>query len=582
MKFHNILRTSAILFGVLTIFSSCNDFLTIYPTDKTIAEDFWKTKSDVKEMVNGVYKSMIASGIQEREIIWGGFRSDELAKYSNYSSSSLDNISAVNLLPTNGYNTWGAFYSVINSCNIVLKHAPGVMDLDPEYTEGDYQETRAQMLAVRALCYFYLVRTFRDVPYTTHAYEDDDSVMTIPQTTPDSVLNYCISDLKDAEQHIMKSGAYGDWRDVGYMTRDAVDALLSDIYLWRASMTHSTADYEQSIAYADKVISSKDTYYRANYSDNVNISNNSDIYHLYDGSEAFQRIFVRGNSLESILELQYDGTNNSNTSLENYYYKSASGSSTSILMASQIFNAIGTDVNTIQGTKAYGNTKDYRYWNNVYGVNNEEATQLSIRKFVSNSNSVVSTSSTVGETKDNSRAYDYYQQNWIIYRLTDIMLMKAEAEVQIATSDSDEMALRKAFNLVQVVNKRSLSDDSKDTLQYSDYNTKEGMELLVLAERERELCFEGKRWYDLVRYCYRHMSGVNIDAKMADQTTWPSLYSPMLKLIVRKYVSGGDAVSFKMKSEPYLYFPISESEIKVNGLLQQNPVYVQTESTSKN
>ena len=69
-------------------------------------------------------------------------------------------------------------------------------------------------------------------------------------------------------------------------------------------MTHSTADYEQSIAYADKVISSKDTYYRANYSDNVNISNNSDIYHLYDGSEAFQRIFVRGNSLESILVMR--------------------------------------------------------------------------------------------------------------------------------------------------------------------------------------------------------------------------------------------------------------------------------------
>ena len=38
----------------------------------------------------------------------------------------------------------------------------------------------------------------------------------------------------------------------------------------------------------------------------------------------------------------------------------------------------------------------------------------------------------------------------------------------------------------------------------------------MLNERERELCFEGKRWFDLMRYCYRHMTGVNINQKLAD------------------------------------------------------------------
>ena len=37
-----------------------------------------------------------------------------------------------------------------------------------------------------------------------------------------------------------------------------------------------------------------------------------------------------------------------------------------------------------------------------------------------------------------------------------------------------------------------------------------------------------------------------------------------------------------MKSEPYLYWPILESELKVNNLLKQNPVYIQEKSTSKN
>jgi hypothetical protein len=86
-----------------------------------------------------------------------------------------------------------------------------------------------------------------------------------------------------------------------------------------------------------------------------------------------------------------------------------------------------------------------------------------------------------------------------------------------------------------------------------------------------------------MRYCYRHMQGVNISQLMADNTAWPALYQPMLKMIIRKYSgeSGGDAVSYKMKGEPYLYWPIQESETKVNNLLKQNPVFFQEKSISK-
>ena len=87
-----------------------------------------------------------------------------------------------------------------------------------------------------------------------------------------------------------------------------------------------------------------------------------------------------------------------------------------------------------------------------------------------------------------------------------------------------------------------------------------------------------------MRYCYRHMEGVNIRSKLADATAWPELYQPMIRMIVRKYGQGGegDAVTYKMKSEPYLYWPILESETKVNNLLKQTPVYIQEKSTSKN
>ena len=577
--------------GTIAALTACNDFLTIYPTDRIVGSEFWKTKADVDQMVDGCYQSMISYDIQERAIMWGAFRSDELVKLTDYNDNTLDNIAAVNILPTNRYSKWDAFYRVINNCNIVLNHAEDVMAEDPEFTQGDYQVVRAQMLALRSLCYFYLVRAFRDVPYTNHSYEDDSQVEMHEQSTPEVVLQHCLDDLQEARRYIMRSGAYGryDWRNKGYFTRDAVDALMADIYLWRAAMTHSSSDYQQAIVCADSVINSKHAFYEF-YKEYDITEQEKDIYHLEKGELAMYTIFNtnQGNSHESILEWQYNGRDNSNVALQNYYYQSGNENSyrqTSILMASQIFTTVDQNANNDQGQKIYLSKNDYRFWNNVYNANNEEALQLSIRKMVDASGTTVGLTGTVGEAKSNSRGFREFRQNWIVYRLTDVMLMKAEALVETAANDSDQVVLRQAFDLVQAVNKRSMLKTANDTLKFESFKSKEEMELLVLAERERELCFEGKRYFDLMRYCYRHMEGVDIRQRMADQGAWPELYQPMLKMIIRKYSGGGgegDAVSYKMKSEPYLYWPIEESETKVNSLLKQNPVFIQEKTTSKN
>lgn len=592
---YNKIRCAAVAtLGVLAL-SSCNDFLTITPTDKTVLEDYWKSKDDVDQMVNGAYKYLTAGGIIERFIVWGEYRSDEVVKYPGRTSTDLDNIAAINLLPSLGYNSWADFYKVINTCNLVLEHAPAVMDIDPKFTEGDFKTVRAQMLALRSLCYFYLVRSFRDVPYTTEAFENTNQILRGPQYAPEVVLQHCIDDLLEAEKSIYRYGTFGttDWRNYGLFTRDAVDALLADIYLWRGSMNHSASDYQLCVDYANKVIQSHNNYYQTNYSGMNSGSSSSDIYHLYRGSVAMENIFQQGNSRESIFEIQFDGSSNSNEKFASYYYQAEKDKSDpGIFYASKVMGSIDDGATPISDNCMFSTKNDYRYWNSCYKVDNADETNFKIRKMVENMESTIVPDADKTKLKESTtRSFTNVKQNWIVYRITDVMLMKAEALTQLA--GEDEAQLRQAYNIIKAVNDRSLyivSDAEqvkKDSLKFSDFSTQEKLEKLCLQERGRELCFEGKRWYDMIRYCYRHMTGVDASKMLYEidpnggSGSYPKLDSYFISLMGRKYSTGGDAVKVKMLNEAYLYWPIQQREIKANEDLHQNPVYVETKSTER-
>ena len=558
--------------------SSCVD-TELLPYNKTVDEDFWQTKSDVSSMVNGAYKSMLSTDLMTRLIVWGDFRSDELVlvnSISNSTTEALNEIYAANIQITNTYANWAFLYSVINICNIVLEKSKGVIDIDPSYTEGDWKSDCAQMKALRSLCYFYLVRNFRDVPYSGEAFMNSSQNLLLPQSNPDSVLTCCINDLKEAETNIISAEAFNDWRRVGWFNKDGVDALLADIYLWRASIMKNNSDYEQAIFYSNKVIESKKAQHKTGP-----LELEEKEYPLKDGKDAYNSLFIEQNAEESILELQFDGSNNSNTALCQYYYKYYNNNSTyGYLRAAAIFGMRGTN-------NVYEKNGDYRFVENVYKAGTSEES-YDIRKLCTQTNwSVGNPASAGGRERETGRAFTNFRQNYIVYRLSDVMLMKAEAMVQLATDETDTL-LRQAFNIVQAVNNRSIYEGSlaSDSLKWGNYNTVDKMETLVLNERLRELCFEGKRWYDLLRYGYRRMTNVDYTTTLAQQNeqgkAMPNVSKDMMNLMTRKYTAGGTSVSAKMRTEPYLYMPVAESEIEVNSLLKQNPAYSSSDLWEKN
>lgn len=599
-KTNHIIKSLAVAFlGGLSL-CSCTDFLTIYPTDKTVGENFWKNKDQVDQMVTGAYTGMISGSNIERFIMWGDYRSDVLRKTSALNNTTLDNITNVDLYPSSGYNSWSSFYYVINTCNLVMNHAQDVLAVDPDYTEGDYQTTRAQMLGLRALCHFYLVRTFRDVPYVTKAYEKSDDLTLDGQLAPDSTLQLCINDLVEAERGCYKYGTFAadDWRSVGLLSKDAINSILADVYLWRASLWSQTDKekaktyYQACIDYADKVIESHKRFYENNYKGSASSDNATAPYYLLSGNQAFYKNFVEGNSRESIFELQFDGTTNENNLVRQYFYKHLNTTSTYGMLAGTIAvgNTLGDEptpsTQSASTSALYQSANDYRYYDNSYGVNIGNASSFEIRKMVYNQATTSSIpTNKQGYTYKQTRGFDNYKQNWIMYRITDVMLMKAEAETQLAGTDANK--LKHAFLIVNAVNKRSLDPlaVNKDSLVYKDnYDKQAKLELLCLQERGRELLYEGKRWYDLVRYSYRHMTGVNptktlyeIDPKGSLYPTLDDADNEFKNILNAKYSTN----ILKFKNEAFLYWPILQQETKNNKLIHQNPVYVETQTSER-
>ena len=571
------------------LMASCID-TQVLPDDMIVEEDYWKTRNDVSMMVAGAYKAMTTSDVIQRFIVWGSARSEELNPTASIiinGNDAYDNLEEMvlgNMDNQNVYANWASLYTVINRCSQVIEKAPQVMQNDPSYTESTYLTDRSQMLALRALAYFYLVRAFRDVPYSSSAYFNSSQDMNLPQSAPAVVLDRCIADLNEALEAPLSPSGYADWRRCGLINRDAINAILADVYLWRASMTHSAADYQSCVDHCQAVIDSKKQVYQ-----NEMIASGRTDYPLIDGAEAYIEIFSLGNSQESIFELPMNtAAAGYNTGLSTMYWSYENNRQAGLLEpASSVF-----------GEAAEGNAfisqNDYRFWESCFDVGTgTEGAALTVRKML-DYQTVVSVSTPANRKASKSaglnRAGNMYSemaQNWIVYRLTDVMLMQAEALVQLASSDTDSK-LGQAFDIVQTVYTRSIEPGTQfavgDTLAAA--TGKDAMEQLVLDERLRELCFEGKRWFDLVRYNYRHVSGVDATKTMSEiigNATIDSYpvenYSGMLDYMVRK---GNSSARYKVSREPMLYFPVYLSEMQANSNLRQNPAYNNNDIYNRN
>ena len=556
----NIILPLAVGCGLATATTSCSDFLDILPMNDVVLENYWTEKADVTSVMNSCYETLEHSDALVRFCVWGELRSDDIRLGANV-PNEINEILKENLLPSNPFCNWSKFYECINRCNIVCHYAPIVQSIDPNYTEDEMLANVAEATTLRSLCYFYLIRTFRDVPYTTEPSIDDTQNYILPATPFDAVVDSLITSLEQVKGNAVRryftDESASAYQNSCKITRWAVYALLADLYLWKG-------DWDNAIRYCDLVIDYKRQQYKEMLEREGSVNNialvdsipmllTKPVRSTVCGS-AYTSIFGVGNSFESIFELYFAANQSQQNVLVNSYY-SYNGNIMGRLSAPDfLFKEVSQGNNSIfkrTDGRAY---EAVEMTNSSYAISKYAFTRVSYstQNVTSDKDLHLSTSRRSGGTA-----------NWIFYRLSDMILIKAEALIERNLEGDFE----KAFALIDIVNKRS--NDAvpgglhTSTLKFSDYaDSKAAMEDLVMEERQREFVFEGKRWFDLVRLARR--DGIN---------------DRLVSLVSRKYIENVNALKIKLADPNIIYFPYAKSELKVNPLLKQNPAYTSGEES---
>ncbi len=352
-----------VLMCMVTLYS-CKKFLDEQPKSELSPSTFWKTGDDITAGLAGIYNG-VQSMIGDNLAYWGDARSDNM-KVTNYGPTQY----GVNgLTATDAGTDWTEIYTTINRVNVALENIPKVQDNDSAFVH----DALGQCYAVRAYCYFWLVKVWGAAPVWTTPYENLNQDPERARTSPDSILStIVIPDLQKAVQLLDPTNNV-----VWYMNTGGAYALMMEVYMWNH-------DYTDAIAASDQLIALK------RYS--------------LEPTATWKNLFIApASSKEDIWSLNWDYLVNGGCALSN---KFGSGNTNSqFAMNDDLLNYFLADSADIRGplTVDYGVSAHDKIWK-FYQQNLDPATGHQIYP--------------------NSSQTNIYMP---LYRLADIYLLRAEA-----------------------------------------------------------------------------------------------------------------------------------------------------------
>ena len=409
--------------------ASCESFLNKEPISDLGANLFWQNATDVSSAQAAMYASF-ATTMSVNFYDWGEVRGDN---YAGFQSGPIkkEELMSDDIPDDNGACSWTELYRTINRANLIIKNVPLISPAPSNATAA-----LAEAYAMRALCYFYAVRVWGDVPLFLDAVEQYDESCLKERTDKAQILTEILNDLHTAQGLF---AAPSSSIDRVYLNLGAAYAIEMDVYAWMHDYAQALSIYENKVAA------------------------------LPVSAFAFKEFTPTAVDQESSMAwrgITMDGSSDKEVYFAVRYDKAVDGTENGWRL---LFGYSGEQLQVKPETLEDFEEGDIRR----AGTFNETATSsyVYMEKF---------------RGWEQSANEGYSENDYIMYRVSDILLLYAEALVQ-QNRIADAMA---------VVNKiRTRANLSALPASLSKNEAADA----VLKERRMELFGEGKYWFDLVR-----------------------------------------------------------------------------------
>ncbi len=219
--------------AVLLSFTSCEDFLDTQDYTGKNSTNFPSTNEDVDMMVAAVYKSCFYGPFQgnnlEQYFSVANIMSDDMFGGAGLGDPWWQALDKLMYAQTNQMqDLWTYAYETIARANAALS----VVDNIPD--EEKRNQTKGELLFMRAYSYYNLVLAFNNVPFIEKAPQNVAEAQVVPdQIEGKEIFKHIADDIYEATS-IMPSYKYDGWEKLqfGKITRWAAEAFLGRAYLF--------------------------------------------------------------------------------------------------------------------------------------------------------------------------------------------------------------------------------------------------------------------------------------------------------------------------------------------------------------
>lgn len=460
----NIYKIAIVLVG-MSAMSSCKSFLEEKPQNSVLVEDYYRKASDINSALAGLYGSfqveMLGDGVNKyggKYHYWGEGRSDNFEP-SGYDNSIINQLAFNVLTSGNTVSNWEGLYRTIAIANNCIRYFPDISKYDVTASQTMINNGLAQAYAMRAMCYFYIIRLWGDAPLRIVPYENLNEEPRLERTSKDEIMNtVIIPDITKAYELIQKAQSANIW----YLNEAAIAAMGADVHMWKAGTANNATDYAEAIVWFKRVFAAKGTTGAAYGETDANL----------EPTATWKNLFLSPTTTkEAIWSISWNSTFNGCACIPVSKMKS----NNPVMVDSLIHtdwkkNKLDTRVTKTFDTLTGTNHQDkvLKYYNLASVPTSQEPITLNVYP--------------------------------VMYRLGDVFLLYAEA----LNKTGDKINALKMMNLIKVRAGLPAVLATDPLVSAGGVLDETKLEDAILQERQYELFAEGKRWFDLVRTNHVH------------------------------------------------------------------------------